>query len=41
MIIIQALIAEYGWGDISHQGAELLQTILLKLSDMLQVSYRG
>ncbi|THU72417.1 hypothetical protein C4D60_Mb04t11910 [Musa balbisiana] len=38
---IEALIAEYGWGDISHQGAELLQTILLKLSDMLQVSYRG
>ncbi|WOK92751.1 hypothetical protein Cni_G01442 [Canna indica] len=36
---IQALKEEYGWGDVAHQGVELLQTTLLKLFDMLQVAY--
>ncbi|XP_009418615.2 uncharacterized protein LOC103998762 isoform X1 [Musa acuminata AAA Group] len=38
---IEALRAEYGSGDTARQGVELLQTTLLKLSDMLQVSYKG
>lgn len=41
MNLIQALRAEYGSGDTARQGVELLQTTLLKLSDMLQVSYKG
>ncbi|WOL17451.1 hypothetical protein Cni_G26243 [Canna indica] len=38
---IEALREEYGWGDITRQGLELLQATLKKLSDTLQVSYRG
>ncbi|XP_074584539.1 uncharacterized protein LOC141840450 isoform X2 [Curcuma longa] len=39
---IEALREEYGWGEITQQGVELLHLTLLKLFDMLlQVCYEG
>ncbi|XP_042413229.1 uncharacterized protein LOC122002207 [Zingiber officinale] len=38
---IEALTDEYGWGTIAHQGVELLQTVLVKISNMLQMAYGG
>ncbi|XP_039122022.1 uncharacterized protein LOC120258632 [Dioscorea cayenensis subsp. rotundata] len=38
---IEALKEEYGPGNVVDQGVELLQTILIKLFDLLQKSYGG
>ncbi|XP_008789434.2 uncharacterized protein LOC103706936 [Phoenix dactylifera] len=38
---IEVLEEEYGPGDITQHGVELFQTILAKLFDLLQTSYRG
>ncbi|KAG1359723.1 hypothetical protein COCNU_08G011690 [Cocos nucifera] len=38
---IEVLEEEYGPGDITQQGVQLFQTILAKLFDLLQTSYKG